>query len=189
MSSRFWLALLLAAPVIALSAGCGSGESEEQKAEVELEEARSAVEAIDKKAEHASDEALKLSDTVIKMLDESSEAIELGELSRYRELQPAIREMRAESNRLYRVSNEMPYSSETPAGARYEKVEAHLEEIRGCDKACQRERETAIEENSDCSLSLFKAEVSFKEAEKICNRRYPIPHEDILHLKSDEDDE
>lgn len=45
---RFWLVVLLIAPVIAL-AGCGGGgESEEQKAEVELEEARSAAEAIDK---------------------------------------------------------------------------------------------------------------------------------------------
>jgi hypothetical protein len=188
LSPRFWLIVLLAVPVIAL-AGCGSSESEEQKAEVELEEARAAAEAIDKKAEHASDEALKVSDTVIKMLDESSEAIELGEMSRYRELQPAIREMQAESNRLYRVSNETPYSSETPVGARYERAQAQLEEIRGCDKACQQERETAIEENSDCSLSLFKADVSFKEAEEICDRRYPIPREDILHLKSDEDDE
>lgn len=168
-------------------AGCGGGsETKLEKVEAEYKEARAEVEAVNRKAEKASNEYLKASDVSSKLEEEQLDAITSGNMTKYHELQAATKAARANSQKLYGESQEQPYASKR-LEARSEALANEIESLKGCDKACQAERDRAVNLSIKCETSMMRAEIGFKQANEICGKRYPIPRENILHLQGEDE--
>jgi hypothetical protein len=169
-------------------AGCGGGGSETklEKVEGEYKEAQAEVEAVNRRAEKASNEYLKASDVSGKLEEEQLDAITSGNMAKYHELQAATKAARANSQKLYRESEEQPYAS-GKLEARSETLANEIESLKGCDKGCQAERDRAVNLSIKCETSMMKAEIGFKQANEICGKRYPIPRENILHLQGEDE--
>lgn len=173
--------------LVLAAAGCGGGsESKLEKVEAEYEEARAEVEAVNRKAEKASNEYLKASDVSSKLEEEQLDAITSGDMTKYHELQAATKAARANSQKLYRESQEQPYASNR-LEARSEALANEIESLKGCDKACQAERDRAVTLSIKCETSMMKAGIEFRQANEICDKRYPIPRENILHLQGEDE--
>lgn len=169
-------------------AGCGGGSGTKlEKVEAEYKEARAEAEAVNRKAEKASNEYLKASDVSGKLEEEQLAAITSGNMAKYHELQAATKAARANSQKLYRESQEQPYASKK-LEARSEALANEIESLKGCDKACQAERDRAVNLSIKCETSMMRAEIGFKQANEICGKKYPIPRENILHLQGEDDE-
>lgn len=170
-----------------VAAGCGGGsESKLEKVEAEYMEARAEAEAVNNKAERAANEYLKASDVSGKLEEEQLDAITSGNMAEYHELQAATKAARANSQKLYRESQEQPYAS-TRLETRSEALANEIESLKGCDKACQAERDRAVNLSIKCETSMMKAGIDFRQANEICGKRYPIPRENILHLEGEDE--
>jgi len=179
--------ILVAMAAAMLVSGCGGGsESQLEKVEAEYKEVRAEVEAVDKKAEKASDEYFEASEVTGKLLEQQLNAISAGNMAKYHELQAATKAAEANSQQLYKESQSQPYASKK-LEAREEALASEIESLKGCDKSCQQERDRAVALNSHCAIAMAKAEISFKQATEICDRRFPIPHENILHLAGEDE--
>lgn len=177
-------ALVLVALVVV---GCGgSSPTQLEKVEAEYKEARAEVEAVNRQAERASNEYLKASDVSSKLEEEQLDAITSGNMTKYHELQAATKAARANSQKLYRESQEQPYASKR-LEARSEVLANEIESLKGCDKACQAERDRAVNLSIRCETSMMRAGIDFRQANEICGKRYPIPRENILHLQGEDE--
>ena len=181
-----WVGAMMVLLALA-GAGCGGdSETKLEKVEAEYKGARAEVEAVNRKAEKASNEYLNASDVSGKLEEEQLDAITAGNMTKYHELQAATKAARANSQKLYRESQEQPYAS-NKLEARSEVLANEIESLKGCDKACQAERDRSVNLSIKCETSMMKAEIGFKQANEICGKRYPIPRENILHLQGEDE--
>lgn len=175
--------LLVAVAVMATIAGCGSSsETELQKAEANYLALREKVESENRRWEKKSaayDKAYKVAEGI---RNEQLEAIYSHNMTLYRERQPALKEADAKTTELLRETQQL---LNAPKALQRQEEEAanRVEDLKGCHQGCQAERNRAVDLNGKCATTLGKTG-NFRKALKLCDERYPIPRENILHLES-----
>jgi hypothetical protein len=155
-----------------------------QEAEAEYKEARDEIEEVEQGSEKKSNEALKAGSETEKLLDAQRDAVVSGDMATYRELQDEVKAARAKSEGLYREAEALPEN--VALEEQRERAASRIESLKGCDKSCQKERKLALNLNSKCFFILTRHEAGFEQATKLCDKRYPIPRYNILHLEDDE---
>lgn len=184
LARGFVLVVFVVGSLTVFAVGCG-GESKTplQEAEAEYKEARDEIEDIEKGQEKKRNEALKAGSESEKLLNAQRDAVVAGDMDTYRELQSEVKEARAKSEALYREAEALPENAALEA--RREHAAHRIEGLKGCDKDCQKERALALKLNSKCFFILIRNEASADQATRLCDKRYPIPHYNILHLEGE----
>jgi len=177
------LVVLLTGSVVAFGGCGGSSSTPLQEAEAEYKEARDEIEEIEKGQERKRNEALKAGSESEKLLNAQRDAVVAGDVDTYRELQDEVNAARQKSEALYREAEALPENKALEA--QRERAAHRIESLKGCDEKCQQERTLAVKLNSKCFFILARHEISAGQATRLCDKRYPIPRYNILHLEGE----
>jgi uncharacterized protein (DUF3084 family) len=176
--------VLIGLLLLALIAGCGGSETQLEKVEGEFKTVRAENEKLEDVREKKTDEYFKASEAAEKLNEAQLEAVSSGDMNLYRQQKAAAAAANEHSEQLYSESQEVQGAPEK-LRSREAALENEIEGLKGCDEGCQAARDKAVNLSVHCTTTMAKASVSIKQAIEICDEKYPIPRQNILHLEGE----